>query len=159
VSNALLPPVEHRRKGSVDIVLGIQWGDEGKGRVVDLLARDYAIVARFGGGDNAGHSIEVGEQKLALRMVPSGALVPSAKLHIGAGTVVSLSGLITELDALAKIGVDVSRITVSDRAQIVFPFHATLDQAAERARGGATRSAPPVAASARPTSTASAASA
>jgi adenylosuccinate synthase len=136
-SNALLPPVEHQRKGAVDVVLGIQWGDEGKGRVVDLLAKDYAIVARFGGGDNAGHSIQVGEQKLALRIVPSGALVPSAKLHIGAGTVVSLSGLLTELDALAKIGVDVTRITVADRAQIVFPYHATLDAAAERARGGA----------------------
>ena len=95
----LLPPVEHKRAGSVDIILGVQWGDEGKGRVVDLLARDYAIVARFGGGDNAGHSIEVGEQKLALRIVPSGALVPSTKLHIGAGTVVALRGLVTELDA------------------------------------------------------------
>jgi adenylosuccinate synthase len=136
-SSALLPPVEHRRAGSVDIVLGIQWGDEGKGRVVDLLARDYAIVARFGGGDNAGHSIQVGEQKLALRIVPSGALVPSAKLHIGAGTVVSLGGLIAELDGLAAIGVDIGRITISDRAHIVFPFHATLDAAAERARGGA----------------------
>ncbi|HEY5350242.1 MAG TPA: adenylosuccinate synthetase, partial [Candidatus Lustribacter sp.] len=104
-SSPLLPPVEHRRAGSVDVVLGIQWGDEGKGRVVDLLARDYAIVARFGGGDNAGHSIEVGERKLALRIVPSGALVASAKLHIGAGTVVSLHGLIEELDALAAIGV------------------------------------------------------
>jgi hypothetical protein len=136
-NNALLPPVEHERNGSVDVVLGIQWGDEGKGRVVDLLAKDYAIVARFGGGDNAGHSIEVGAQKLALRIVPSGALVPSAKLHIGTGTVVSLNGLLTELDALAKIGVDISRITISDRAHIVFPYHATLDAAAERARGGA----------------------
>ena len=136
-NNALLPPVEHRRAGAVDIVLGVQWGDEGKGRVVDLLARDYAIVARFGGGDNAGHSIEVGDRKLALRIVPSGALVPTAKLHVGAGTVVSLRTLIGELDALAAIGVDTTRITVADRAQIVFPFHAALDQAAERARGGA----------------------
>ena len=136
-SNPLLPPIEHRRNGSVDVVLGIQWGDEGKGRVVDLLAKDYAIVARFGGGDNAGHSIEVGDQKLALRIVPSGALVPTAKLHIGAGTVVSLKGLLTELDALAAIGVDITRISISDRAQIVFPYHATLDAAAEKARGGA----------------------
>jgi adenylosuccinate synthase len=135
-SSALLPPVEHRRAGAVDIVLGVQWGDEGKGRVVDLLARDYAIVARFGGGDNAGHSIEVGDRKLALRIVPSGALVPTAKLHVGAGTVVSLRTLLDELDALVAIGVDVARITVSDRAHIVFPFHAALDQAAERARGG-----------------------
>ncbi len=132
----LLDAVEHRRAGAVDIVLGIQWGDEGKGRVVDLLARDYAIVARFGGGDNAGHSIEVGDQKLALRIVPSGALVPSAKLHIGSGTVVSLAGLIAELDALAAIGVDITRISISDRAQVVFPYHAQLDRAAERARGG-----------------------
>jgi adenylosuccinate synthase len=131
----LLPPVEHRRHGAVDIVLGIQWGDEGKGRVVDLLARDYAIVARFGGGDNAGHSIEVGDRKIALRIVPSGALVPSAKLHIGSGTVVSLTGLLTELDALAAIGVDIGRISVSDRAQIVFPFHAAADRAGERSRG------------------------
>jgi adenylosuccinate synthase len=135
-NSRLLPPVEHTRTGAVDIVLGIQWGDEGKGRVVDLLARDYAIVARFGGGDNAGHSIEVGDRKLALRIVPSGALVPTAKLHIGSGTVVSLAGLIAELDALAALGIDVTRITVSDRAQIVFPYHARLDQAAERARGG-----------------------
>ncbi len=136
-SSTLLPPIEHQRKGAVDVVLGIQWGDEGKGRVVDLLAKDYAIVARFGGGDNAGHSIQVGDQKLALRIVPSGALVPSAKLHIGAGTVVSLNGLLTELDALAKIGVDISRISIADRAHIVFPYHATLDAIAERARGGA----------------------
>jgi adenylosuccinate synthase len=135
-SNTLLPPIEHKRAGGVDIVLGIQWGDEGKGRVIDLLAKDYAIVARFGGGDNAGHSIEVGDRKLALRIVPSGALVPSAKLHVGAGTVISLKTLLDELDALAKIGVDVSRISVSDRAQIVFPFHAAVDQALERARGG-----------------------
>ena len=136
ISSRLLPPVEHRRAGAVDVALGIQWGDEGKGRVVDLLARDYAIVARFGGGDNAGHSIEVGDRKIALRIVPSGALVPTAKLHIGSGTVVSLAGLIAELDALAEIGVDLSRITISDRAQVVFPYHAQLDRAGERARGG-----------------------
>ncbi len=135
-SNTLLPPIEHKRAGGVDIVLGIQWGDEGKGRVIDLLAKDYAIVARFGGGDNAGHSIEVGDRKIALRIVPSGALVPSAKLHVGAGTVISLKTLIDELDALGKIGVDVSRISISDRAQVVFPFHAAVDQAMERARGG-----------------------
>jgi adenylosuccinate synthase len=123
--------------GQVDIVLGIQWGDEGKGRIVDLLAKDYAIIARFGGGDNAGHTIEVGDRKIALRVVPSGALVDGIRLHIGAGTVVSLRGLLDELDGLAAIGVDISRITVSDRAHIVFPYHAALDRAAEMARGKA----------------------
>ncbi|MDQ6943720.1 MAG: adenylosuccinate synthetase, partial [Candidatus Eremiobacteraeota bacterium] len=117
--------------------VGIQWGDEGKGRVVDLLARDYGIIARFGGGDNAGHSIEVGDTKLALHVVPSGALVEGTKLLIGAGTVVSLQGLVNELDMLAKLGVDVSRVLIAARAHIVFPYHATLDRLAEKQRGGA----------------------
>ncbi|HTJ26098.1 MAG TPA: adenylosuccinate synthase [Candidatus Limnocylindria bacterium] len=120
----------------LDVCVGIQWGDEGKGRVVDLLARDYGVVARFGGGDNAGHSIEVGETKLALHVVPSGVLVPGTRLLIGGGTVLSLRGLVDELDALAKLGVDVSRVAVSDRAHIVFPYHATLDRLNEKRRGG-----------------------
>jgi adenylosuccinate synthase len=120
----------------VDVAVGIQWGDEGKGRIVDLLARDYAIVARFGGGDNAGHSIEVGETKLALHIVPSGVLVEGTTLLIGAGTVVSLRGLIDELDTLAELGVDVARVVVSARAHVVFPYHAALDRLQEKARGG-----------------------
>lgn len=126
-------PPDPRRP--VDVCVGIQWGDEGKGRVVDLLARDYGVIARFGGGDNAGHSIEVGDTKLALHVVPSGVLVEGTKLLIGAGTVVSLSGLVNELDMLAQLGVDVSRIAISARAHIVFPYHAALDQLAERQRG------------------------
>jgi adenylosuccinate synthase len=121
----------------VDICVGIQWGDEGKGRVVDLLARHYGVIARFGGGDNAGHSIEVGDTKLALHVVPSGVLVGGTKLLIGAGTVVSLRGLVNELDMLAKLGVDVSRVSVAARAHIVFPYHATLDRLGETQRGGA----------------------
>ncbi len=121
----------------VDVCVGIQWGDEGKGRVVDLLARDYDVVARFGGGDNAGHSIEVGETKLALHVVPSGVLVPSARLLIGAGTVGSLRGLVAELDALEKLGIDTSRIAISDRAHIVFSYHAILDSLGEKQRGSA----------------------
>jgi adenylosuccinate synthase len=120
-----------------DIVLGIQWGDEGKGRVVDSYAADYDVVARFGGGDNAGHTLVVGERKIALRIVPSGVLQERPQLFIGGGTVVSLDGLVAELDMLAGIGVDVSRIKISDRAHIVFPYHAALDQASEKARGEA----------------------
>ena len=127
-------PPDPRRP--VDIAVGIQWGDEGKGRIVDLLARDYAIVARFGGGDNAGHSIEVGETKLALHIVPSGVLVEGTTLLIGAGTVVSLRGLADELDTLTKLGVDVARVVVSARAHIVFPYHAALDRLLEKQRGG-----------------------
>jgi adenylosuccinate synthase len=127
-------PPDPRRP--VDIAVGIQWGDEGKGRIVDLLAGDYAIIARFGGGDNAGHSIEVGETKLALHIVPSGVLVERTTLLIGAGTVVSLRGLVDELDTLAKLGVDTARVVVSARAHIVFPYHAALDRLLEQQRGG-----------------------
>jgi adenylosuccinate synthase len=119
-----------------DLILGIQWGDEGKGRVVDAYANQgYDIVARFGGGDNAGHSIVVGEQKIALHIVPSGALVDGVELFIGGGTVIGLKGLIKELDMLAGIGVDISRVRISDRAHLVFPYHAALDRLGEKARG------------------------
>ena len=78
----------------------MQWGDEGKGRIVDLYAKDYDVVARFGGGDNAGHSIVVGERELALRIVPSGVMHPHVELFIGGGTVVNLRTLLEEFDAL-----------------------------------------------------------
>ncbi|MBV8750243.1 MAG: adenylosuccinate synthase [Candidatus Eremiobacteraeota bacterium] len=128
-------PPDARRP--VDVCVGIQWGDEGKGRVVDLLAREYGVIARFGGGDNAGHSIEVGETKLALHVVPSGVLVEGTKLLIGAGTVASLRGLAGELDTLETLGVDTSRIAIASRAHVVLPYHATLDRLAEKARGSA----------------------
>ena len=103
--------------------------------VVDAYAQDYDIVARFGGGDNAGHTLVVGTRKLALRIVPSGVLHERPELFIGGGTVVSLEGLIAEFEMLAAIGVDVSRIKISDRAHLVLPYHAQLDRAGEAARG------------------------
>lgn len=118
-----------------DIIVGIQWGDEGKGRIVDYYAADYDVVARFGGGDNAGHSIRVGDTKLALRIVPSGVLQRGSDLFIGGGTVVSIEGLRNELESLEKIGVDVSRVRISDRAHVVFPYHAAADKASEAALG------------------------
>jgi adenylosuccinate synthase len=118
-----------------DIIVGIQWGDEGKGRIVDLYAADYDVVARFGGGDNAGHQIVVGDKEIALRIVPSGVLNERVGLFIGGGTVISLTGLIDELDRLAAIGVDVTRVKISDRAHVVLPYHAAADRANERARG------------------------
>ena len=120
-----------------DVVVGIQWGDEGKGRVVDALAGRYDIVARFGGGDNAGHTIVVGDQKLALRVVPSGALQPRPELFIGGGTVIGLESLVAEIDKLAALGVDVRRIKVSDRAHVVFPYHVADDIVGEGLRGAA----------------------
>jgi adenylosuccinate synthase len=121
--------------GKVDVVVGIQWGDEGKGRVVDLIAPDYDIVARFGGGDNAGHSIQVGERRLAVQIIPSGVLVPNVDLFVGGGTVVNLKTLGNELDALLALGVDTGRLKISDRAHLVLPHHALVDRELERARG------------------------
>ena len=118
-----------------DVVLGVQWGDEGKGRVIDAYAAHYDVVARFGGGDNAGHTLVVGERKIALRVVPSGVLNERPQLFIGGGTVLSLDGLNDELDMLAGIGVDLSRIKISDRTHLVLPYHAVLDRASERERG------------------------
>jgi adenylosuccinate synthase len=120
-----------------DVIIGLQWGDEGKGRIVDLYAADYDVVARFGGGDNAGHSIVVGERELALRIVPSGVMHPHAELFVGGGTVVNLQTLVEELDALAAIGIDTSRVKISDRAHIVFPYHVERDKAGEAARASA----------------------
>lgn len=123
--------------GRADVILGCQWGDEGKGRIIDLYAAEYDVVARFAGGDNAGHSIVVGERELALRIVPSAVLQPHVELFIGGGTVVNTATLLGELDTLAQIGVDVERVRISDRAHVVLPYHAERDAAAERARGGA----------------------
>jgi adenylosuccinate synthase len=118
-----------------DIIVGIQWGDEGKGRVVDLYAQNYDVVARFGGGDNAGHQIKVGDVDIALRIVPSGVLNPQVELFVGGGTVINPAGLLDELDRLAAIGVDISRVKISDRAHVVLPYHTARDRANERARG------------------------
>jgi adenylosuccinate synthase len=120
-----------------DIIVGLQWGDEGKGRIVDLYAADYDVVARFAGGDNAGHSIVVGERELALRIVPSAVMHPHVELFVGGGTVVNLQTLIAELDALAAIGIDTSRLRISDRAHVVFPYHVARDKAGEAARANA----------------------
>jgi adenylosuccinate synthase len=120
-----------------DIILGLQWGDEGKGRIVDLYAKDYDVVARFGGGDNAGHSIVVGQQELALRIVPSAVMHPHVELFIGGGTVVNLQTLVDEFDALTALGIDVSRVKISDRAHVVLPYHVARDKAAERERANA----------------------
>lgn len=120
-----------------DLIVGLQWGDEGKGRIVDLYAAEYDVVARFGGGDNAGHSIVVGERELALRIVPSGVMHPHVELFVGGGTVVNLRTLIEELDALTAIGVDTSRVKISDRAHVVFPHHVARDKASESERASA----------------------
>jgi adenylosuccinate synthase len=119
------------------IVVGAQWGDEGKGRVVDDLAREVHIVARYNGGDNAGHTVVALGHTLRLHLVPSGILHPHVTCLIGAGVVVNPVQLAAELDELAALGVDVGpeRVKLAAAAHIILPTHRALDGARESARG------------------------
>jgi adenylosuccinate synthase len=119
------------------VVVGAQWGDEGKGRVVDWLARDVQLVARYNGGDNAGHTVVAQGCKLGLHLVPSGILHADAVCLIGAGVVVNPECLAAEMDELAALGVDVgpSRLKVSAAAHLILPTHRALDGAHESSRG------------------------
>lgn len=120
------------------VVLGLQWGDEGKGKVIDLLAGSTEVVVRCQGGANAGHTVVVGGRKTVLHLLPSGVLHPGAVCVIGNGVVIDAKALCEELDDLAKGGCDLmGRLTVSDRAHLVLPVHKALDAAAENAKGAA----------------------
>ena len=119
----------------VTLVVGAQWGDEGKGRIVDFLAAGAEIVARFGGGANAGHTVRVGDKTYKLRIVPSGVLAGAKDCIIGPGTAVSPAQFARELAALDAAGVDVSRVWLSDLAHLILPYHIVQDRAAEQARG------------------------
>jgi len=118
----------------VTLVVGAQWGDEGKGRIVDYLAAGADGVARFGGGANAGHTVRVGDKTYKLRIVPSG-VIAGVTCIIGPGTVVSPAALVKELTDLEAAGVDTSRVWLSDLAHLILPYHIELDRATERARG------------------------
>ncbi|MGH7736514.1 MAG: adenylosuccinate synthetase [Candidatus Tyrphobacter sp.] len=119
---------------SVDVILGMQWGDEGKGRVVDYYAREYGVAARFAGGDNAGHSLVRGGETIALRLTPSAILHPQVELFIGGGCVVNPWTLIEELDMLARLRIDGERLRISDRAHAVLPEHLEVDKRRESER-------------------------
>jgi len=123
--------------GTVDVVLGAQWGDEGKGKLVDILSSNYDICARVAGGSNAGHTIVVEGKKYKFHLVPSGILNPKVVCVVGNGLVVHLRGLLSELDALEKAGIDYAgRLLLSDRAHIVFDFHQQIDAINEQRLGG-----------------------
>src|SRR5499425_1875266 len=117
-------------------ILGAQWGDEGKGKVVDLLTPHFSIVARSQGGHNAGHTVYVDGIKFILRLIPSGILHPGVTCVIGNGVVVDLQALFAEVDELTKNGVDVGRrVVVSDKAHVILPYHRDLDLLSEARRG------------------------
>jgi adenylosuccinate synthase len=117
-------------------VLGAQWGDEGKGKIVDLLTPHFSIVARYQGGHNAGHTVYVNGAKFILRLIPSGILHAGVTCVIGNGVVIDPQALFTEIDELIKHGIDVdSRILVSDKAHLILPYHRDLDLLSEARRG------------------------
>src|SRR5215472_9444763 len=121
MSNASVSNVEYFAVPNI-AVLGAQWGDEGKGKIVDLLTPNFSIVARFQGGHNAGHTVYVKGAKFILRLIPSGILHPGITCVIGNGVVVDPIALFQEVDELAKNGINVdNRIVISDTAHLILP--------------------------------------
>ncbi|HKE00321.1 MAG TPA: adenylosuccinate synthetase, partial [Planctomycetota bacterium] len=117
-------------------VIGVQWGDEGKGKIIDVLAGEADLVARFAGGNNAGHTVVLGEHRFVLHLVPSGSLHTSTRNVICNGVVVDPLHLFSEVDELETRGVRLrDRLFVSARAHVIFPFHRELDALAERWKG------------------------
>ena len=117
------------------VVVGTQWGDEGKGKLTDILAEDMDVVVRYQGGHNAGHTIVVGEQSFALQLVPCGILHPDTTNVIGNGVVVDPAVLLSEVDMLESRGIDTTNLVVSGNAHLILPYHQELDLLAERYLG------------------------
>jgi adenylosuccinate synthase len=117
------------------VVVGAQWGDEGKGKVTDLLAKETSMVVRYQGGHNAGHTIVVGGDRFALQLIPSGVLNDHVVPVIGNGVVVDPAVLLDEIDRLEAVGVDCSRLRVSGNAHLILPYHVELDFVTERRLG------------------------
>jgi adenylosuccinate synthase len=114
------------------IVLGAQWGDEGKGKVVDLFSESFDIVVRYQGGHNAGHTVFIGDRKFILKLIPSGILRPGKRAVIGNGVVVDPGALLDEMEALERAGIDVvSNLAISNRAHVIFPFHRLVEKVSE----------------------------
>ncbi|MCA1555523.1 MAG: adenylosuccinate synthetase, partial [Acidobacteria bacterium] len=121
----------------VIVVIGAQWGDEGKGKIVDLLAERFDIVARYQGGHNAGHSVYVGERAFVLHLIPSGIIHPGKTCVLGNGMVIDPKAFFEEADRLAAQGLEVTpeRVLVSSRAHLILPYHRALDHTSEERLG------------------------
>ncbi len=117
------------------VVVGAQWGDEGKGKVTDLLSRSADVVVRYQGGVNAGHTVVVNDTTFKLHLIPSGILYPETECIIGSGTVIDPTVLIEELDRLESLNVSTERLMISQTAHVTMPYHRHIDQAAEERRG------------------------
>jgi adenylosuccinate synthase len=119
-------------------VIGAQWGDEGKGKIVDLLCDDFDVVARFQGGHNAGHTVKFADKHYALRLIPSGIVHPGKLCLLGNGMVIDPVALLEEIDNLRKLGVQIDdNLKISDAAHVILPYHRALDLAREEAAGAA----------------------
>src|SRR6476469_1890465 len=119
------------------VLVGAQWGDEGKGKATDLLGSSVDYVVKYNGGNNAGHTIVIGDEKYALHLLPSGILTPGCTPVIGNGVVIDLAVLFTEIDDLEARGVDTSRLVVSATAHLIGPHHRVIDKVTERFLGNA----------------------
>jgi adenylosuccinate synthase len=117
------------------VVVGTQWGDEGKGKVTDLLSDDMQMVVRFQGGNNAGHTIYYDGKKLALHLIPSGILYPHIEPVVGCGVIINPEVIIEEMDNLASMDIDTERLRISYNAHIILPYHVALDGLMEESRG------------------------
>ena len=117
------------------VIIGAQWGDEGKGKATDLLGSRIDYVVKFNGGNNAGHTVVIGNQKYALHLLPSGILTDGVIPVISNGVVIDIEVLFDELEALTARGVDVSKLRVSSNAHIITQYHRTLDKVTERFLG------------------------
>src|ERR1700760_1965550 len=120
------------------IVLGAQWGDEGKGKIVDVLSERFSVVARYAGGHNAGHTVIIGGQKFILQLIPCGILRPTSKAVIGNGVVLDPLAFLKEVGKLRDLGINVNQIFVSNRAQVILEYHRMIELAAESAPGRTT---------------------
>lgn len=118
------------------VVVGSQWGDEGKGKITDFLSQNAEVIARYSGGDNAGHTIVFNGEKFALRLMPSGIFFPEKINVIGNGTVLNPEHLVEEIDNLTARGVSVDNLRISDRAHVILPYHIVLDRLQEEAKKG-----------------------
>jgi adenylosuccinate synthase len=119
------------------VIVGAQWGDEGKGKITDILAREMDLIVRYQGGNNAGHTVVAGDVKLALHLVPSGILRTNVTPVIGDGVVVDPAVLLEEMDALAEQGISCERMLVSGNAHLIMPYHLEIDKVTERFLGRA----------------------
>ena len=117
------------------VLLGAQWGDEGKGKATDLLGDRVDYVVRYQGGNNAGHTVVIGDQKYALHLLPSGILSPNVVPVIGNGVVIDPGVLLTEIKGLNERGIDTSKLKISTNAHLITPYHRTIDKVSERFLG------------------------